>query len=544
MKKVSLCFVCIFLFIHIFNILLIINSYAQPQTVWEKRYADSSGHNVYFSDMMIDKKGNVYIAGYIAVGTDNDDILTLKYDCNGNLLWSKSYDGYYHDVDAPNAIAVDNSGNVIVAGYIGGTPGLQDYIAIKYDENGDSVWISRIGFRNDTLSQATSIAVDDSDNVYIVGYFDYDIWTGGCMLNKYNKDGVIQWTKYYGIGDNESHMSCNVITTKNKFVRVLYDGDVEIEYDLNGNQIWSKTYNEDTLSGIKLQIDKNDNSYIGGLAVRGTYRDYWFGLTKRDSSGNKQWIRTYHSMGDAYSSIPYDIAVDDSGNSYITGVSGQTGQMGWDYTTIKYNSNGDSVWVKRYNPATASDDWAFSVTADKEGNAYVTGKSNRYNLGYGYTTIKYASDGTQLWVKRYDGGYAYMNSEGKKILVDTNLNIYVSGNSNVTGTNEIATVKYSQTVGITKISSNVPDKSLLYQNYPNPFNPATNIKYQITNSKYITLKVYDLLGREVVILVNEKQNSGTYEVKFDGSNYSTGVYFYRLLADGNIIDTKKLVLIK
>ncbi|MDQ3020974.1 MAG: T9SS type A sorting domain-containing protein [Bacteroidota bacterium] len=99
-------------------------------------------------------------------------------------------------------------------------------------------------------------------------------------------------------------------------------------------------------------------------------------------------------------------------------------------------------------------------------------------------------------------------------------------------------------VGINQISELVPDGYNLSQNYPNPFNPITVIRYSLIENRFATLKVYDMLGNEITTLVNEKQNAGTYEVDFDGSNFSSGVYFYKLLVDGNIIDTKRMVLLK
>jgi len=97
--------------------------------------------------------------------------------------------------------------------------------------------------------------------------------------------------------------------------------------------------------------------------------------------------------------------------------------------------------------------------------------------------------------------------------------------------------------GIQPISGKVPDKFSLLQNYPNPFNPSTNIKYQIPKNSYVTLKVFDVLGREVMTLVSEKQNAGSYEVSFDGSNFSSGVYFYKLTAE-NYDEVKKMLLVK
>lgn len=89
----------------------------------------------------------------------------------------------------------------------------------------------------------------------------------------------------------------------------------------------------------------------------------------------------------------------------------------------------------------------------------------------------------------------------------------------------------------------VPSNFSLSQNYPNPFNPTTTIKYQLPITGHVTLKVYDLLGREVATLVNEEKTPGNYQVKFDGSNLSSGVYFYRMQA-GDFTQTKKIVLLK
>ncbi len=99
-------------------------------------------------------------------------------------------------------------------------------------------------------------------------------------------------------------------------------------------------------------------------------------------------------------------------------------------------------------------------------------------------------------------------------------------------------------IGVQQITNNIPKDFKLYQNYPNPFNPKTNIKYEIAKSKNVILRIYDITGKEIISLVNQKQNAGTYEVDFSGSGYSSGVYFYSLIIDGKLIDTKKMILIK
>jgi len=83
----------------------------------------------------------------------------------------------------------------------------------------------------------------------------------------------------------------------------------------------------------------------------------------------------------------------------------------------------------------------------------------------------------------------------------------------------------------------------LYQNYPNPFNPSTKIKYSIPHSSFVTLKIYDILGKEVATLVNEEKSVGNYEINFNAKNLSSGVYFYRMQA-GSFTDTKKFILLR
>ena len=89
----------------------------------------------------------------------------------------------------------------------------------------------------------------------------------------------------------------------------------------------------------------------------------------------------------------------------------------------------------------------------------------------------------------------------------------------------------------------IPNEFLLTQNYPNPFNPFTTIEYQIPEMVFVNIKVYDVLGNELRILVNEEQNSGIYKITFEAGNLPSGVYFYRIQA-GNFIETKKMLLLR
>jgi hypothetical protein len=88
-----------------------------------------------------------------------------------------------------------------------------------------------------------------------------------------------------------------------------------------------------------------------------------------------------------------------------------------------------------------------------------------------------------------------------------------------------------------------PENFKLEQNFPNPFNPETNIKYSINSSQYVSLKVYDVLGNEIADLINEEKHAGVHEVKFNGSDLASGIYFYKLQT-GGLTETKKMLLMK
>jgi hypothetical protein len=97
--------------------------------------------------------------------------------------------------------------------------------------------------------------------------------------------------------------------------------------------------------------------------------------------------------------------------------------------------------------------------------------------------------------------------------------------------------------GIAENETTLPIEYALKQNYPNPFNPSTRIKYSIPQSSNVVIKVFDILGNAIATLVNEEKSVGIYEVEFDATGISSGVYFYTLTA-GNFVETKKLVLLR
>ena len=106
-----------------------------------------------------------------------------------------------------------------------------------------------------------------------------------------------------------------------------------------------------------------------------------------------------------------------------------------------------------------------------------------------------------------------------------------------------AKTKFNLVLGITNFNSNVPEKYSLSQNYPNPFNPATKINFGLTKAGYTSLKIYDALGKEVSDIINGNLQAGSYEVEWNASAFTSGVYFYKIQSEG-FVETKRMMLIK
>jgi len=182
-----------------------------------------------------------------------------------------------------------------------------------------------------------------------------------------------------------------------------------------------------------------------------------------------------------------------------------------------------------------------------------------YSMSYASAVLKRNNDSVKIMFDY--NSYSVGQSKDSTTVCDTSKNISITLGSAFTVSSAIwewvlynkDSAGVSQIYGrkkqifinsISKISNSVPEKFSLSQNYPNPFNPTTIIRFQIKDSKTTTLKVFDLLGREVQTLVNEKLKVGEYEVTFDGSELSSGVYFYSLYAEGKLIDSKKMIILK
>jgi hypothetical protein len=300
-------------------------------------------------------------------------------------------------------------------------------------------------------------------------------------------------------------------------------------------------------------VDGSGNVYVIGVSGGGgTLDDY--ATIKYYPDGDTAWVRRYNgpASGNDQASA---IVVDASNNVYVTGYSDSTGTF-QDYATIKYNSSGNELWVKRYNCANGTDE-PYAIAVDDSDNVYVTGTSGGGPTGMDYATIKYYSDGDTAWVRRYNGPAGNGNDHAFALAVDSSGNVYVIGESKGDGTDyDYCTIKYSpKSTDVKDETENKeePSEFALSQNYPNPFNPATAIRFKVEGQRlkvplHTTLKIYNVLGEVVRTLVNEEKLPGDYSVQWDGKNdkgeqLASGVYFYELKV-GDYTSAKKMVLLK
>ncbi len=536
------------LFVMIF---LSMTANAQPNRLWTRLY--SNGGDNWAGQMTVDNSGNVYVASSSYFTAQNLNIVTIKYNSSGVQQWLQVYDFSGGD-DQPSAIALDNSGNVYVAGKSYNSSTGNDYVLLKYNSSGVPQWVRRYNGPSNADDHINAMAIDNSGNVYVTGE---SVGHGAdfCTI-KYNSAGDSVWVRRYDGGDNsvpnDEAYSIAVDSSGNVYVMgytTLYPQQHDIaaiKYNSTGVQQWIRIvgpnqFTSDSPWGT-IKVDASGNVYVAtDIYTNSTNWDY---LTfKLDSNDSLQWMKHYNGGGSNFEDYAENMVLDPSGYVYVTGRS-YAATNNYDWATIKYNAaTGDSVWVRRYNGTANGQDEPYLISIDSSyNNIYVGGYSFETGQGNNATMIKYSSSGVQQWIVSFDStnGNGYYTA----IALDASNNIYAVASQQVNSSvYSTLTFKYSQLSGIRQISSEVPNTYSLNQNYPNPFNPTTNIHFAITKSSFVKLVVYDVLGKEAATLVNEKLESGSYNADWDASNYPSGVYFYKLEA-GSFVDTKKMILIK
>jgi len=410
---------------------------AQVSELWVARYDESGNEDA--RAIAIDSQGNVYVTGF-----SGGDYATVKYDANGNQLWVARYNGSANSQDKAEALAVDSQGNVYVTGASYGDGTNMDYATVKYDANGNQLWVARYNGASNGEDVATALTVDSQGNVYVTGVSkgagadDIDYATV-----KYDTNGNQLWVARYDgfVNARDAARALAVDSQGNVYVTGFSGGDyATVKYDTNGNQLWVARYDgaeNGTDQARALAVDSQGNVYVTGASYGGgTNKDY--ATVKYDANGNQLWVARYNGSANSQDEAEA-LAVDSQGNVYVTGASYGDG-TNMDYATVKYDANGNQLWVARYNEPSDADDFATALAVDSQGSVYVTGFSGDPS---DYATVKYDANGNQLWVARYNGA---SNGEdvATALTVDSQGNVYVTGFSASSETFDYATVKYVQ----------------------------------------------------------------------------------------------------
>ena len=547
MKKLIFLFiVCIFTSGFIFS---------QVSTVWEKRYNGTGNDYDEATSVFVDAAGNIFVAGASTGAGSGLDYLVVKYNSGGLVQWVSRYNGPGNGDDDAYLVKADNPGNVYVSGASTGAGTDYDYCVVKYNSSGAQQWAARYNGPGNGIDEVYSLQIDNSGNVYVTGYsFGGSSGDDICTI-KYNSSGIEQWVRRYnGSANNDDYGNSILLDNSGNVYAVCASTEtgsdqdyLVIKYNSAGVLQWTYFYNgpgnsEDFPSSGA--IDAGGNIYITGYSVgSGTERDYC--TVKLNNNGQQLWASRYDGP-DGWDEA-FNVVIDNAGNVYVTGNSAGIG-TGDDYCTIKYNNSGNELWVARYSGPGASDDYCNWVAVDPTGNVYVTGiEGDGITNVQDIVTIGYSSSGVQQWLQRYNGTGNEFDS-GNALWVDNQGNVYVTGGSDNPANTDFITLKYSSTIGIQTVSNEIPGTYLLEQNYPNPFNPSTKIRFQIPSAGYsgvyyTQLSIYDLSGKHIKTLAEQNLAPGVYEVTFDASKLTSGVYFCKL-ESGNFSQTRKMILLK
>jgi photosystem II stability/assembly factor-like uncharacterized protein len=352
-----------------------------------------------------------------------------------------------------------------------------------------------------------SVGFADSLN----GWLGTLAWPGTVMFR--TTDGGWNWSKIINGSLIDSLGVCGISVVDKNIIYGCgrYFGPARFFKTTNGGENWSIT---DLSSQITTLIDchffnKDSGFVVGGI---GSSFDTRSGAILFTSDGGATWVNRVTTP--PRGQWCWKISFPDRQHGFASLEKGGTGPVYFLKTT-----DGGETWEEKI---------FLNSYLNEEGIGFINASTGWIGgwFDYNYKT----TDGGESW-NIDPWGY---NLNRIRVLSDTLA--YAVGKG---------VYKFSRDsiTGITMLGNNIPEKYFLSQNFPNPFNPTTNIKFEIKSSSLVKLTIFDALGQTIETLVNEQLHPGTYQLTFDGGNYTSGVYFYRLVAD-DFVETKKMLLVK
>ena len=462
-----------------------------------------------------------------------------------SLLWTSTYGG--SGQDGGESMVLTNDGNIVIAGFRS-TISLKDVLIMKTDALGNEIWSRTYNLGLDDWGR--SLQKTQDGGFIIAGMTEVNPQTFDPFLIKTDSAGIMQWQHQYDYGfgdDDRGHAVWQ--TSDGGFILAgqtwlgsptfgTYDMYV-VKTDMAGNVQWRQTYAYNNAASpgadVALAVQQlSDGGYIiGGFTQSSSWASY---IIRTDSLGNAVWSNIYPG---SWQSECYDIQATPDGGFILTGVETSYTTDG-DLLIIKLDANGNLIWKKIYG--TVDIEKGESIQRLQDGGYIIAGLSTHGAGGYDMYVVRINSTGDSLW-SRTIGGFG--DDLAFSVASAQAGSYFVTGWtwSYGQGLGDVYLLKLTDSPLEVKDDSNRPTTTTLYQNYPNPFNPSTTITFHVPRNTFASLNVYNVLGQEIATLVNEEMKPGTYEVKWNASLQSSGLYFYQLRA-GGFTETKRMLLVK
>ncbi|MCI0597254.1 MAG: SBBP repeat-containing protein, partial [candidate division Zixibacteria bacterium] len=375
----------------------------REDTVWTSRF--DGGGDDFPKACVLDGQDNFLVTGYSAGEGSGFDFLTVKYGPQGNIIWSRRFNGPGNGDDFAAGLVIDSAGYIYVTGqsYTGSATGF-DIALLKYSPVGQLLWQRTYGAMGSGAEEARGIALDSSGNIYITGTSQNDFVT-----LKFLSNGDTAWVRRFGGSGVDEPVGLALDASGSIYIAgTLYLGGSAadfalVKYTVNGDSLWSQSYDgPDNLAdeAVALAAGSQNQVYLSGSSAgQGSGRD--FAVAAFDSSGNFLWDFRYNGPGNS-ADLPLSLAGDDSGYVYVSGQSMGTGS-GPDFAAIRLSPNGDTSWCRRYNGPANGADAASAVVIDKSGRIYVGGPSVQDGTDYDFIALRYHPAGRKLWDEHYGG---------------------------------------------------------------------------------------------------------------------------------------------
>ncbi|MCD9189356.1 MAG: SBBP repeat-containing protein [Pyrinomonadaceae bacterium] len=425
-----------------------------PILAWSSFYNHSSNLNDWNAMFGRDAQGNTYLGGTsFASENGGTDITLSKLDVNGNLLWSQTFDGSAHYHDGLNEIAVDAGGNSYLTGYTYSLPtngnlNSYDYVVLKYDPNGNLLWSKTYGKTNGYDDFPASLKIDGAGNVYVTGYsWDENVFADYATI-KYDTNGNRLWVSRFATNVGEAANDLAVDANGNVYVTGVAQNGLQggsediftIKYNSNGQMLWQNRYNSpdnDSDEGFQIKLDGAGNVIVMGESYV-NFNAETVVQKINGADGTNMWVRHYVVPDSLEGSVPNTMAVDADSNIIVTGMTNLS-QDFYEVDTFitKFDASGNVVWLKTYDgPGDADYDGDAKVTLDADGNVYV-GLTSEGFANADMQIIKYSPAGDEIWKFRYGSPYFDLDAftdfrapaSKNTIQIDADGSLYIAGES-------------------------------------------------------------------------------------------------------------------